>query len=338
MSNPHTTFIVGAGASAEYDFPVGSKLLSDIRKLVDFDHDIYSQSNLTQDQKQFVSAINSLHVKFDTLKEIKDQIIYADSIDRYISRFNDDAKKQDVCKIAICLKLFKSEHNCYSDDRGLLKDEFWVSESSRGWLFKFFKYLTRRISTSDLDSVFENISIICFNYDRCIEFFLWNMLQRAYGITAERASELILKLNIVHPYGSLGTLPFQAGRRIAFGIEYPNLNNVYKEIKTFSEAVEDNEINYIISKSMWDAGTIVFLGFSFGQENIKLISQANSSIVQGSYSKKVYATAFGVHAPNVEAFKARINSLFPASMNIYVEVSPLTCSDFFDHYTEAISR
>lgn len=59
----------------------------------------------------------------------------------------------------------------------------------------------------ELEDIFRNISFIFFNYDRCIEFYLWIALQDYFNITSQEAAKLVqTKLKIIHPYGSLGPI------------------------------------------------------------------------------------------------------------------------------------
>lgn len=63
------------------------------------------------------------------------------------------------------------------------------------------------VRNSDVDNVGSNITIICFNYDRCIEMYLEHAIVNAFrDVPADRARQIVARINIIHPYGSLGNL------------------------------------------------------------------------------------------------------------------------------------
>ena len=42
------------------------------------------------------------------------------------------------------------------------------------WLVKFMYMLGRGVPKENVREIFDNVSFIVFNYDRCVEFFLRN--------------------------------------------------------------------------------------------------------------------------------------------------------------------
>jgi len=69
----------------------------------------------------------------------------------------------------------------------------------------------------DLASMFDNISIICFNYDRCIEHYLYSALVAHYGITKPAAAKIMGKLRIHHPYGVISRSHGRIGLALVLG-------------------------------------------------------------------------------------------------------------------------
>ncbi len=91
-----------------------------------------------------------------------------------------------------------------------------------------------------IENRFRSVAFIIFNYDRCIEHYLYCSLQNYYRINASRTAELINQ-SIYHPYGTAGSLPWldpdSPDRAIAYGVN-PNptqLFNLVSQIKTFTE-------------------------------------------------------------------------------------------------------
>jgi hypothetical protein len=149
------------------------------------------------------------------------------------------------------------------------------------------------IALYEIDSIFKNVSFITFNYDRCIEHFLFHSIRDYYGIDENRMRELMGGLRVFHPYGAVGLLPWQTGpgEGVPFGgIEYsPKLLPISRQIKTFTERVEDDAALTVIRNEVAEAEVVVFLGFAFLEENMKLISPGHPT-----KAKRVFATAHGI--------------------------------------------
>jgi hypothetical protein len=64
--------------------------------------------------------------------------------------------------------------------------------------------ITENVSVAEIDYVFDNVTLIVFNYDRCVETYVPRALQQYYGITQSEAERLLSKLTIIHPYGIAG--------------------------------------------------------------------------------------------------------------------------------------
>jgi hypothetical protein len=63
-----------------------------------------------------------------------------------------------------------------------------------------------------------------FNYDRCIEQYLFHALQDYYGVSPHEASAMMASLKIFRPYGKIGDLPWQSQEgAVPFG-KSPTLN------------------------------------------------------------------------------------------------------------------
>jgi multidrug resistance efflux pump len=85
------------------------------------------------------------------------------------------------------------------------------------WYVKLIRMLDRGVSKSNVTQIFDSVSFIVFNYDRCIEHFLRHALQAAYGIQEQQADEICGDLHIIHPYGCLGELPLPGTPGLPFG-------------------------------------------------------------------------------------------------------------------------
>ena len=87
-------------------------------------------------------------------------------------------------------------------------DQIDMGPIANTWFVKFIQVLGRGLPKENVKNLFENVSFIVFNYDRCIEHFFLHAIQAVYGLRRDDAYEVLKTLDIVHPYGTLSDLPF----------------------------------------------------------------------------------------------------------------------------------
>src|SRR6476469_6333049 len=98
---------------------------------------------------------------------------------------------------------------------------------------------TENVSRDELPGIFDNLTLIVFNYDRCIEAYFPRALEAYYGISRAEANEVFSRLEIIHPYGLTGGLSPSGELSAEFGSTDVNLLEVAQSIKTFSEGLAD---------------------------------------------------------------------------------------------------
>ncbi|MBV9460013.1 MAG: hypothetical protein JO141_21210 [Bradyrhizobium sp.] len=180
MMNKQTVIVIGAGAGVDIDMPVGSKLAGEIAEDTNFRTD--AGKRLGGDERVWAASVQMAKLvgidQSSTLvagRSIARGITYAQSIDNYVHAHSDKEIIKIVAKNAIVHRILEAERNSalFIDPsaRGLFKKEEKVSQS---WLQPFFTTLQDGIVEADnLENIFDNLSIINFNYDRCIEHFLF---------------------------------------------------------------------------------------------------------------------------------------------------------------------
>jgi hypothetical protein len=189
MLNKQTVFVIGAGAGFDVDMPLGSKLASEIAE------DTYFRFEAKQliggNERVWTASRNMANAagidNNATLaagRMITTGIAYAQSIDNYVHTHSDKEAVKIVAKNAIVHRIVEAERNsslCIDQahvEFGRFKDEDKVRGS---WLQAFFSTLQDGvIEASNIENIFDNLSIINFNYDRCIEHFLFQAMQRLY--------------------------------------------------------------------------------------------------------------------------------------------------------------
>lgn len=182
------------------------------------------------------------------------------------------------------------------------------------------------------------VTLIIFNYDRCIEHFLYHALQNYYKVSESEAAEIVNHINIYHPYGKVGFLPWDnLSDSMDFGADPTpdNLLQLVQKIKTFTEGTDpgSSEIKEI-RNHLSRANRLVFIGFAFHKLNMQLIKPKN--VDGGKTSKpKCFATTYMISESDKEVIRSQINSTLSAKLNI--NMVNKSCGDFFNEFWRSLS-
>lgn len=341
MSNK-TVFVIGAGASAEANLPTGFELKQKISNLLDIHWDFGRQQSgdfiicdaLFEYERKLENSNGDITPFINEALHIRDALPpLAISIDNFIDAHRDNPKIALCGKLAIARAILNAEKNSSlfgKDGHGINFDSI-----AGTWYLPFFQLITENCSVADLEKRFEQLILIIFNYDRCIEHFLFHALKHYYRIKDSEAAALIGKISIYHPYGSVGTLPWlKAGTGVKFGAEVncSQLLCLSQQIKTFTEGTDpgSSEITAIRSH-MIEANRIAFLGFAFHQLNMQLIAPAKTA--QGW--RRCFATAFNISESDQTMIKNQIKNIYNTHINM--EMVNSKCVGFFNEFWRSLA-
>lgn len=330
MFKRRTLFIVGAGASAEVDFPVGRQLAQQIGTKMDIrfewgdkpigtgDHDLYSHivHARRQEANQFQKAA----------WRIRDGIPFAQSIDDFLDQHRNDAYVNLYGKVAIVQAIIEAERASklyFNPVEGV--ETFDVDRLADTWFVQFMYMLGRGVPRENIAQIFKNVSFVVFNYDRCIEHFLIHALKRAYAIGHEEAATLVGDLRIIHPYGDVGDL-----KGVPFGATRLNCVALSERIKTYTEQAVVAEITSAIQEEVEQADCVVFLGFAYHSQNIQMIRVSNRS------DKVIYGTAFGMSEADVSVVTSLIDRALSSPGPFHIE-NRLRCAELFNFYARSLT-
>ncbi|MBY5363702.1 hypothetical protein HFO97_27935 [Rhizobium leguminosarum] len=329
MFRQHTTFVIGAGASAEFGLPVGTGLARAIKKsallgnlgskepeigdrsFYDCFERLYRKGS--PDREEALTALNTIHKGLHT----------AVSIDAFIHRFRNDPHLVKLGKMLIALEIARAERS------STLMPEMWSSlEEKRGrqvgdrflvnpddtWLGHFFR--TMIDSVEDPNDIGKNVSIICFNYDRCIEYYLAQSIAFAYRIGILDAHAIVERMNIIHPYGTLGKLSqtrFIDGDSMPFGFDvdfqFP-LEKIAKNIVTYTEQGHRPETLRKVHDAISINNMLVFLGFGFNNQNLDLLRVKAVDPPYQLEPRNIYSTGLGIARQVSDTITRRILDIF----------------------------
>ena len=204
--------------------------------------------------------------------------------------------------------------------------------------------LVERCTKATIAERRSTIAVISFNYDRTFEHFLLESLQNYWRFTAAEAAEILESLAIYHPYGLVGYLPWMEKHPVAeFGKETEQADKLLayaQGIKTFTEKFDDAEEIAAIKRCVFDATRIVFLGFEFHEDNMRLLRTAKSRGPEYP-STDYYATALGISDNDRHDVVTALHKMKPEAVTMddgrYRIDNRKTCSGLFDEYWRSLS-
>jgi hypothetical protein len=188
-------FVVGAGASFEYGLPLGAALKDAIAEKLKFRFE-YGGSRLIGGDTNLLDEINR-HVGGD--REKRNEYIEAAqrlaatvrsfiSIDEALHYMGATPKAVEIGKVAIVWEILEAERNStLSYDKGT--GRFLVGPHD-GWIGQVMSMAVAGMERDELNTAFDKITFVNFNYDRAIEQYLYWALQQRMLASADEARQV----------------------------------------------------------------------------------------------------------------------------------------------------
>jgi hypothetical protein len=177
MIRTPTVLVLGAGASKPYGYPLGRELVNTIVKnVLNFDSDL---------SKELDHVPRVIWRRFgEALKASA-----SPSIDAFLESRPDFI---DIGRYAIAFELLRCE-----------KPEIFYEKDD------WYHYLYDKMRDPNRFESFgeSKISIITFNYDRSLEFFLYTALKHSFQENFGELVQNFRKIPIIHVHGQLGQSP-----------------------------------------------------------------------------------------------------------------------------------
>lgn len=364
MFNRKTLFIIGAGAGVDAKMPVGRDLALDIaqRTKVSVPHFGGRLERGTSDPdfalSFFEKGLGKDRAYLDAFELIRKGVLFSSSIDDFLNIHEGTPEVVEVGKAAIIRSILEAEKGSHlyvnpSNANNTLD----LTNIHSSWFVKFMQVLGPDRKATDVERVLDEVSFINFNYDRCLEHFFMHALHLLYGIPTQKAIEIVDRASIIHPYGwvaPLAQIPFggnQHGR-----LEYRELST---RIKTYTEQVEEESTVFSMQEAIRNAECIVFLGFAFHKQNMRLLFQHHATPKE---TKPVFATALGMSDADKQVVNDNLEGLFPEideedeedddpglfslprtrlpqlKMNEHIHIeNKLNCAQLFDYYGKSLA-
>lgn len=331
-------FVLGAGSSVNFGIGAGSALAQSVANIVDFSG--ASERRVPGDVNLLRALANGDYDRRRTYETagalITSGLPGYRSVDDFLYTHGDNPDLVRLGKAAITMSILTSERGStlYADYYDMEAMRRVAGRVSGGWLSTLLGHLLAGVRRSELPAIFENLSFVNFNYDRCVEHFFHVTLSHRFQMGSAEAAELLQHLKIEHPYGQIGRLPWQQsdGPEVRFGANLdPNFAiRISETIKTFTEQTHSPEELASWRSLLQDAQQIIYLGFGFHRQNMKLLEMKRST----PSPPQVYLTAYETPEPAKQEFMSRItDSILGTTMmrNLY-EVSASDCDVFMRDY------
>lgn len=299
---------MGAGASVDFGLPSGRSLKSNVQNECRFRFSDYGklESGDPFFYEQLAKQIGKRNI-IPISKTLVRALPSFPSIDDFLFSHSHDERMVKFGKMAIARVIARAEQTSIvkqlaADDFGAQTDaEEHIREQT--WIGTFIQLLATGVPRSEVESLFNDVTIISFNYDRCVECVLYHMVQAAFGIDGDEATKVMHGLRIIRPYGGLGALHCSGELSTTpFG---PSLNltpELSQRIRVYTENTEDNSELASARLAIANARNVVFLGFGYHKQNMRLLKFDHAT----AKPTRVYATSFREPQPTLEAISTRV--------------------------------
>ncbi len=244
MITRRTALILGAGASADFGFPLGRGLLQrvviGIRARDANLYQVLGACGFADDHMQ------------DFARQLDESMLQ--SVDAFLEN---RPEFMEVGKAAIVAALIPYE----------AESNFQRPRDGPHW----YEYLFQRLGPKREDFEESKLSVVTFNYDRSFEHFLFRSLGAAFGLSDDECKPLLRRVPVVHVYGQLGALDYISldGRRYHPDLSPQIVVKYAKEIKIVHEGRSGTPQFAQAHKLLVRADVIFFLGFGYHKTNME---------------------------------------------------------------------
>lgn len=336
-------FVIGAGASIDFDLPLGDELKEDISRSLK--EGLEKGSPLIDAIYHYWQNETDKGLDFETIAhKVANNMSGSESIDSYIEDNKSNVFIQKIGKLSIVNQILVSERNStlFIDKQKNVYDPIFQKDISKSWLEEFWRVFISGKgyeNVNSLKSFFNEIVFITFNYDRCIEQYFYHKIKQYYGYETYELSQVMKSIQIIHVYGSLGSMDWEEGSTVQYGAEATkdNLESISNSIKTFTEAHSINDAVYInMIDSMISARSICFLGFGYNYLNMKILNVFNRIRDDSKCKAECFGTYYKAPEPLKPLIKSDINTKLCLEGESQIKLDNLIVSEFIRTYYELI--
>jgi hypothetical protein len=200
------------------------------------------------------------------------------------------------------------------------------------WFTSFFRELRSGLTEEQFIKRLSETTIINFNYDRLLEYFLLLAIRQYDGVPFGTAQKWLKHMKHIHPYGVLGSHPIFVDNHHIMGGGIGGLPSAIiakapNMIRTFDEGVKTEDRN-TIAAAMAHPERVVLLGYGFHRQNNKLLGL---DIAKGK--GQFWGTAVNVS----EAKRSFISKQIMSDVGVRrktgsIRLEPMNCRELIDEF------
>jgi len=280
-----TVFILGAGASAEYGFPLGNDLVRMIVAGTEGNGLLYSELLAAGFSGAEVTTFSRKLRDSDSL-----------SIDTFLEG-NGGGQFQAIGKAAIAITILRAEQMSIVGQK-------WLGQNvpADHWL-RYVWNLMRSGCASSKDFTKNKVAVVTFNYDRSVEWYFRTVLESAFNLPgpSDAASLFESAVQVAHLHGKIAhrefgqynTLSGQEVKQIASGI------------RVVHDAADEPQFKTAY-KLFGEAQLLCLLGFGYHPVNIDRL-RLNQSLPRHT---AILASTYKMGEAEVRVAQGRIQRRF----------------------------
>ncbi|MCH8316544.1 MAG: SIR2 family protein [Planctomycetes bacterium] len=250
--------MLGAGASKPYRFPLGTEL---------------REVALQPPESDLPTALSGIHDALTMqLPEFQSKLRAArrTSIDAFLEA---RPHYENLGKLVIAYHLIRCEN----------ENRLYSVKSEEDW----YQYLIEMMLTDGFDKFGRNtLSIITYNYDRSLEYYMFHMLKEGYGQSDDACRDAMRAIPILHLHGQLGLLPEldDEGRPYESKVDERRLRLAANGIRiAHDESLDQDAVFTEARKLLSEARYVIFLGFGYLDKNVERLNLQVNRMKNTSY-------------------------------------------------------
>ncbi len=295
MIDKKTVFIIGAGGSYPYGFPLGIELR-------------WFAYSYAETMIKNLGAELGNDFSNDTLKLAKQfsrqfRISGDQSIDWFLKKF---PRYTDIGKFLILHYILQAEN------ASKFLEDMDEKKKSQDWYWYLYNEMSKYPKGKINPSLFLNnkVTFITFNYDRSLEYFLYTCFSNGHDFEKFKitAKELFNNISFHHVYGKVARLDWEKDINYSNQAYLPYKGyrqsfNLLNSLKNNIQLIDEREANknMKLSKEIKNAERIFFLGFSYADENLEMLDIPNVL----NKDQWIYGTAFGMTENEIRKIKRK---------------------------------
>jgi hypothetical protein len=240
-------FVLGAGSMTDYGFPIGWELVRDV--ITRFQPNRPERQQLLEHTKLQDAEIQAFVTALDGSAQ--------NSVDAFLEE-RQDFFDVGIAAMSLSLIDFERPERLYEQ-----------RDPGGNWL----RNMLQHMRGTGFDEFHTNkVSLVTFNYDRSLEYFLCRSLANTFNKTEEEAGAIINQMSIIHLHGQLGYLPWQGGlfaRPYSPAVDTHALLSCTEHVKVVNRNTKVNDAPFIEARRLLqEAARVYFLGVGFNNENL----------------------------------------------------------------------